>query len=78
MHHAYIDKFAYQDSPIHRLDSRVKFIVLLAFNFKIPHLVGFVLDFLFIEPIECHLDIARFVDQSYIYPGIVRGQWCAQ
>jgi cobalt/nickel transport system permease protein len=32
MHHAYIDKFAYQDSPIHRLDSRVKFIVLLIFT----------------------------------------------
>jgi len=32
MHHAYIDKFAYQDSPVHRLDSRVKFVVLLAFT----------------------------------------------
>ena len=32
MHHAHIDKFAYQDSPIHRLDSRVKFIVLLVFT----------------------------------------------
>ncbi len=32
MHHAYIDKFAYQDSLIHRLDSRVKFIVLLIFT----------------------------------------------
>jgi len=32
MHHAYIDKFAYQDSPIHRLDSRAKFIVLLIFT----------------------------------------------
>lgn len=32
MHHAYIDKFAYQDSPIHRLDSRVKFLVLVAFT----------------------------------------------
>lgn len=32
MHHAYIDKFAYQDSTIHRLDSRVKFIVLLIFT----------------------------------------------
>ena len=30
MHHAHIDKFAYQDSLIHRLDSRIKFIVLLA------------------------------------------------
>jgi len=32
MHHAHIDKFAYQDSPIHRLDSRVKFIVVLIFT----------------------------------------------
>jgi cobalt/nickel transport system permease protein len=32
MHHAYIDKFAYQDSPVHRLDSRVKFIVVLIFT----------------------------------------------
>ncbi len=32
MHHAYIDKFAYQDSPIHRLDSRVKFLVTLFFS----------------------------------------------
>ena len=32
MHHAYIDKFAYQDTPVHRLDSRVKFIVVLIFT----------------------------------------------
>jgi cobalt/nickel transport system permease protein len=32
MHHAHIDKFAYQDSVIHRLDSRVKFIVVLVFT----------------------------------------------
>ena len=32
MHHAHIDKFAYQDSPIHRLDSRVKFITVLVFT----------------------------------------------
>ena len=32
MHHAYIDKFAYQDSPIHRLDPRVKFIAVLVFT----------------------------------------------
>ena len=32
MHHAHIDKFAYQDSVIHRLDSRVKFIALLVFT----------------------------------------------
>ncbi len=32
MHHAHIDKFAYQDSPIHSLDSRVKFIAVLAFT----------------------------------------------
>jgi cobalt/nickel transport system permease protein len=32
MHHAYLDKFAYQDSAIHRLDGRVKFIVVLVFT----------------------------------------------
>jgi cobalt/nickel transport system permease protein len=32
MHHAHIDKFAYQDSVIHRLDSRVKFLVTLVFT----------------------------------------------
>ena len=32
MHHAYIDKFAYQDSPIHRLDPRVKFIIIFVFT----------------------------------------------
>lgn len=32
MHHAHIDKFAYQDSWIHRLDGRVKFVVTLLFT----------------------------------------------
>jgi cobalt/nickel transport system permease protein len=32
MHHAYIDKFAYQDSPVHRLDARVKFIIAVVFT----------------------------------------------
>ena len=32
MHHAHIDKFAYQDSPIHRLDSRAKFLIVLIFT----------------------------------------------
>jgi cobalt/nickel transport system permease protein len=32
MHHAYIDKFAYQDSPVHRLDSRLKLIVVIVFT----------------------------------------------
>lgn len=32
MHHSYIDKFAYQDSPVHRLDARVKFIAALLFT----------------------------------------------
>ena len=32
MHHAHIDKFAYQDSPVHRLDSRVKFVAVLIFT----------------------------------------------
>ena len=35
MHHAHIDKFAYQDSPVHRLDSRVKFLVVLLFTFVV-------------------------------------------
>jgi cobalt/nickel transport system permease protein len=32
MHHAHIDKFAYQDSCVHRLDSRIKFIIVLIFT----------------------------------------------
>ncbi len=32
MHHAHIDKFAYQDSPLHRLDSRVKFLATIVFT----------------------------------------------
>ena len=32
MHHAHIDKFAYKDSPVHRLDSRVKFAALIVFT----------------------------------------------
>jgi len=32
MHHAHIDKFAYGDSPVHRLDGRVKFIVAVLFT----------------------------------------------
>ena len=32
MHHAYIDKFSFKDSPVHRLDSRVKFIIVLIFT----------------------------------------------
>jgi len=32
MHHSHIDKFAYQDSWIHRLDSRVKFITTVVFT----------------------------------------------
>lgn len=32
MHHAHIDKFAYQDSVIHRLDSRAKFVIVLIFT----------------------------------------------
>jgi len=32
MHHAHIDKFSFKDSPIHRLDSRVKFLVVLIFT----------------------------------------------
>ncbi len=32
MHHAYIDKFAYQNSPVHQLDSRVKLIAVFIFT----------------------------------------------
>ncbi len=32
MHHAHIDKFAYQDSAIHRLDARIKFIAAVAYS----------------------------------------------
>jgi len=32
MHHAHIDKFAYRDSPIHRLDSRIKFVITIVFT----------------------------------------------
>ena len=32
MHHAHIDKFAYQDSPIHRLDSRIKFLAVILYT----------------------------------------------
>jgi cobalt/nickel transport system permease protein len=35
MHHAHIDKFSFKDSPIHRLDSRVKFIVVLIFTIMV-------------------------------------------
>ena len=32
MHHAHIDKFAYQDSPVHRLDARVKLTATVIFT----------------------------------------------
>ena len=32
MHHHYIDRFAYQDSPIHRLDPRAKVLVVAAYS----------------------------------------------
>ncbi len=32
MHHHYIDRFAYQDSPIHRLDPRAKILGVLAYS----------------------------------------------
>lgn len=35
MHHAHIDKFAYLDSPIHSLDSRVKFIAVIVYTFLV-------------------------------------------
>jgi len=49
VHHAYIDKYAHLDSPVHRLDSRVKTIVVLIFSvvvvsagkYKVVELVPF-------------------------------------
>lgn len=32
MHHHYIDRFAYQDSPIHRLDARAKLLAVTAYS----------------------------------------------
>jgi cobalt/nickel transport system permease protein len=32
MHHHYIDRFAYQDSPIHRLDPRAKVLAVVAYS----------------------------------------------
>lgn len=32
MHHHYIDRFAYQDSPIHRLDPRAKILAVIAYS----------------------------------------------
>src|SRR5262245_14529938 len=32
MHHHYIDRFAYQDSPIHRLDPRAKIIAVVVYS----------------------------------------------
>ena len=32
MHHHYIDRFAYQDSPVHRLDARAKILAVLAYS----------------------------------------------
>lgn len=32
MHHAHIDKFAYQNSAIHRLDARIKFIAAIVYS----------------------------------------------
>jgi len=32
MHHSYIDRFAQQDSPVHRLDARAKLLVVLAYT----------------------------------------------
>ncbi len=38
MHHAHLDKFAYQDSWFHRLDSRIKTLITLAFTVVIVSL----------------------------------------
>lgn len=47
MHHAHIDKFAYQDSPIHRLDARVKLAVTLLGTVAIVSLPRFSPDLAF-------------------------------
>jgi cobalt/nickel transport system permease protein len=47
MHHAHIDKFAYQDSPVHRLDARVKLGVTLAGTLVIVALSRFSPDLAF-------------------------------
>jgi len=40
MHHAHIDKFSFMDSPVHRLDSRVKLLVALVFTAMVISLPG--------------------------------------
>jgi cobalt/nickel transport system permease protein len=35
MHHAHIDKFAYLDSPVHRLDPRIKLIAVIFFTIAV-------------------------------------------
>lgn len=47
MHHAHIDKFAYQDSPIHRLDARAKLAVTLIATLLIVALPRFSPDLAF-------------------------------
>ncbi len=47
MHHAHIDKFAYQDSPIHRLDPRAKLAVTLFGTLAIASLPRFSPDLAF-------------------------------
>lgn len=47
MHHSYIDKFAYQDSIIHRLDARCKFIAVFFFTAFVVSLPGQCLSILF-------------------------------
>jgi cobalt/nickel transport system permease protein len=47
MHHAHIDKFAYQDSPIHRLDARAKLAVTLLGTLAIVSLPRYAPDLAF-------------------------------
>jgi len=42
MHHHYIDRFAYQDSPIHRLDPRAKILAVLAYSIVLISLPRYV------------------------------------
>lgn len=43
MHHHYIDRFAYRDSPIHRLDPRAKIVAVLAYTLVLISLNRYVL-----------------------------------
>lgn len=43
MHHHYLDRFAYQDSPVHRLDPRAKIVAVLAYSVVLISLPRYVI-----------------------------------